>query len=403
MDRSGPGVRIVKLSHDRASEGEPLDLEGRIIGFTFEDAERKADRVSLQLDNYDLSLFGRPELKGGSILEVSWGYPELMSPPRRVIIKKYKGFTRLTVEGHALSAMLNSRAKIRHWENVTRSDVVKTIAKENGYKGGFVSVQDTVGKQDVINQSAETDARFLRRLAAQEEFEFFVDHTGLHWHERRQHTVSTRSFTYFADPGRGDVISLSVESDLGRRAGSVSVRGRDPLQKATIESSSTSDSVDRTTLGDVIEVVDPLTGCTSVETRNATETVHSTAITSQEEIERESQARFRRAERSTLELSMRVVGDPALRAKSVIELNGLPPFLSGKYYMTEVKHAISSSGYTCDLKLTRDGLGRALRRQDRPQGGQKNRNEQPTKDELLEVEVVDPETGESRLEYRPVS
>lgn len=45
-DRSGPGVRITVLSNERAPSGEPLNLDGRILGFTYEDAERKADQVA---------------------------------------------------------------------------------------------------------------------------------------------------------------------------------------------------------------------------------------------------------------------------------------------------------------------------------------------------------------------
>ena len=86
--RSSPGVRVTVLSHERAPSGEPLNLDGRILSFTFDDAEKKADQVSLQLDNFDLALFEREELAGGATLEVSWGYPGNMAPPRRVVVKK---------------------------------------------------------------------------------------------------------------------------------------------------------------------------------------------------------------------------------------------------------------------------------------------------------------------------
>ena len=69
VDRSAPGVRITLLPDEQAEGGEPLDLGGRIIAFTFEDAERKADQVSIQLDNFDLSLFDREDLAGGAVLE----------------------------------------------------------------------------------------------------------------------------------------------------------------------------------------------------------------------------------------------------------------------------------------------------------------------------------------------
>ena len=400
VDRSAPGVRITLLPDERAGTGEPLDLGNRIVGFTFEDAERKTDKVSIQLDNFDLSLFDREDLMGGAVLEVSWGYPGNMAVPRRVVVKKLKGFNALTVEGQATSVLMNREAKTRSWENVTRSEVARQIAEEHGYSGELLDVEDTEEVLDVINQACETDARFLRRLAAREEFEFFVDDGGFHFHERRQDAPPAHVFTWYADPGRGDVLSVNVESDLVKRAGRVTVRGRDPMERSTIESTTSNDTADRTTLGEVVEVVDPETGATSIETRNATAAVHPTSAPTEGRARRESAARFRRAERATVKLSMQVVGDPTLHAQSIVEVRGISGLLSGKYYVSEVKHVISSSGYTCELKLTRDGQGQRARRLAREQRGERNTSRPRTDGEMTQVEAVDPETGATRIEYR---
>jgi len=400
IDRSAPGVRITLLADERAESGEPLELGSRIIGFTFDDAESKADKLSLQLDNQDLSLFDREDLMGGATLEVSWGYAGNMAVPRRVVVKKLKGFTTLEVEGQALSTLMNREAKTRSWENVTRSSVVRQIAEEHGYEGQFIDVEDTGEVLDVVNQTAETDARFLRRLASREEFEFYVDDGGFHFHERRQEAAPTHVFTWYSDSGRGDILSINVESDLIKRAGSVTVRGRDPMSRSTIESSSSNDSTNRATLAEVVEVVDPESGSTSLETRNATASVHPTSAPTAGRAARESAARFRRAERSTVKLSMQVVGDPTLHAKSIVEVRGVSGLLSGKYYVTEVKHVVSSSGYTCELKLTRDGQGRRARQVAREQRGERNTSRPRTDGEMTQVEAVDPETGSTRIEYR---
>jgi phage protein D len=400
LDRSAPGIRLTLLADERAASGEPLDLGGRVIGFTFEDSERKTDKVSIQLDNFDLSLFDREDLTGGATLEVSWGYPGNMAVPRRVVVKKLKGFTTLTVEGQATSVLMNREAKTRSWENVTRAEVARQIAEEHGYSGELIDVEDTAEVLDVVNQTAETDARFLRRLAAREEFEFYVDDGGFHFHERRQDAAPSHVFTWYADPGRGDVLSVDVESDLVKRAGRVTVRGRDPMERATIESTASNSSSDRATLAEVSEVVDPETGATSLQTRNATASVHPTSAPTAGRASRESDARFRRAERATVKLSLRVVGDPTLHAKSIVEVRGISGLLSGKYYVTEVKHVISSSGYTCDLKLTRDGQGQRARRLAQEQRGERNTSRARTDGEMTQVEVVDPETGATRIEYR---
>ena len=172
------------------------------------------------------------------------------------------------------------------------------------------------------------------------------------------------------------------------------------MRRATIESLASNETSDRATLAEVIEVVDPETGTTSLQTRNATASVHPTSASTEGRAQRESDARFRRAERGTVKLSMQVVGDPTLHAKSIVEVRGISSLLSGKYYVTEAKHVISSSGYTVELKLTRDGQGQRARALAQQQEGEKNTSRPRADGELTQVEVVDPETGQTRIEYR---
>lgn len=400
VDRSGPGVRLTLLPDERAASGEPLDLGDRLISFSFEDSERRADKVSLQLDNFDLSLFDRDDLMGGAVLEVSWGYAGNMALPRRVVVRSLKGFTALTIEGQALSVLMNREARTRCWENVTRSDVARAIAREHGYDGALADIDETEEVFDVINQTAETDARFLRRLASREEYEFLVDEGGFQFHERRQHTAPTHVFTWYADQGRGDVMSVNVESDLVRRAGRVTVRGRDPMERRTVEAAASNETAERATLSETVEVVDPETGETAVEQRNATANVRPTAAGTPGQVQREAAARHQRAERATIKLSMQVVGDPTLRAGTVVELRGISSLLSGRYYLDEVKHTVSSSGYLCDLKLSKDGTGRQARERAQTQQGERNRSEARAGGELTEVEVIDPESGAAAIQYR---
>ncbi|MCP3104527.1 late control protein D [Myxococcus sp. K15C18031901] len=404
LDRSAPGVRLTLLAHEKARSGEPLSLEGRVLSLTFEDSSTTADKLSLQLDNFDLALFDRAELVGGAVLEVSWGYPGLMAPPRRVVVKKLKGFQVLTVEGQALSALMHREAKTRTWQGKTRGQVVREVAAEYGYEGDSVHVEDTGEPLDTIHQAGETDARLLRRLAAREEYEFHVDDRGLTFARRNQASAPTHVLWWYADSGRGDILSVNVESELGRRVGKAQVRGRDALSKKNIEAQASSGTVERTTLADFLEVVDRITGTTALQLRNATTSVQPTSASTPAQAQRESEARFRRAEAGTVKLALQVVGNPSLRAKSVVEVRGISRLLSGKYYVTEAKHVLSSSGYTTDLKLSRDGTGRRQQaspeKEGQPQGGQPNVCMPATGGVLTELEVVDKRSGTTHVEYR---
>lgn len=419
-DRSAPGVRVTVLADERAREGEPVELAERILSFTFEDSERRADKAVLQLRNDDLALFAREELMGGHLLEVSWGYPGHMSTPRRVVVRSVKGFETLSIEGRALSTLMDRQARTRSWRGMTRSEVAGAIAQEYGFDD--FDIDDTAEAIDVIAQVGETDARFLRRLAAREEFEMYVDEGGFHFHQRRQGSAPTRVLTWYADPRRGDVMSVSVESDLVRRVGRVTVRGRDPLTRTNIEESANNGTTERVTLADVPSVIDPETGATGraeprapqpAARRNATESVRTTTAPTPGRARREAQARFRRAERASVKLSMKVIGDPTLRAGTVVEVRGISELLSGLYYLTSVKHTVDASGYVCELKATRDGTGRrshALRSgrsarssagEEPELGGERNRSRaRDPNGEPEAVDRIDRETGRTVREYR---
>jgi phage protein D len=397
-NRSAPGVRVTLFKDEKATTGEPLDLGTRLLSFAFEDCEQKVDKLTLTLDNFDLALFDREALMAGAVLEVSWGYPDAMAPPRRVVVKSMKGFQTLTLEGQALAALMNQQAKTRRWESKSRADVVRDVAKESGYDGAFVDIEDTKEVIDVVNQTAETDARFLKRLAAREGFAFWIDGTGLHFHRRKQDAPPAHVFTWYSDE-RGEVLSINVESDLVKRAGSVAVKGRDPMGKTTLDSSSTADTAKRSTLGDVLEVVDPKTGTTTLLKRNATASVAPTSSSTATAAAREAEARFVKAERETVKLTMQVVGDPSLAAKSIVEVRGVSSLLSGKYYVTDAKHSISSSGYTCDLKLSRDAKGKVADGGAKPQTGDKNAAALKKAGEKKQVEMIDKATGASHVEY----
>jgi hypothetical protein len=396
-------VRVTILPSAKATNGTPVDLSGRIVSFTFEDAESKADKVSLTLDNFDLSFFDRPELLGGALLEVSWGYPGNMAPPRRVVIKKLKGFTTLTIEGQALSMQMNQKVQTRGWQNMKRSDVVRQIASEYGYEGASIVIDDTSEVFDVINQCAETDAWFLRRLAAREHFSFWIDDTGFHWHLRKQGTPPTHVFTWYSDPDQGEVISIDVESDLVKRAGGVTVKARDPAGKSTMTVSADKDSVKRDTLGSEKDVYEPEQGGLVATLKNiATSVERSSAALKQPHAQREADARFIRSERETFKVSMQVVGDPTLRAKQIVELRNVSALLSGKYHVNEVKHTISGSGYVCDLKLTRDSHSHAAASGNTTPGagGAPNNQKPPPGGTLTELEVPDPEHGGTAIAYK---
>jgi uncharacterized protein len=395
--RTEPSLFVRVVPEGRAAER--VDVSERVLSFVYEDAEHKADKLVLSVDNWDLRNFDDPVWKKGNLLEVSWGYPGDMAPTRQVVIQKVTGFQVLAVEGHGTAVLMNKVARCRTFENVRRSDVVRRIAHDNGYGTAVQDIEDTQHVLPLITQARMTDAQLLRRLADREGFQFYVDFDGLHFHQRRLGQRPTRVLRWFTPPVVGEVLTINIDNDVTAKPGAVSVRGRDPIRKKDIDERGSNDQTKRDSLAPVIELVDPETGTTRFERRNIAEDIRSTAEPSSVTAKREADARYRAAQQLTVELSASVIGDPSLLAKTVVEIQGISRRLSGKYYVKEAKHKIDGAGYTVDLKCLRDGhseLGGAPSK-GKPNGGTAA---DADPDALQPIELVDPETGKTHVEYR---
>jgi len=401
MNRDAP-IFYVKVS-PKGARGDPqerVDVSGRILGFGFEDDEKKADVLKLSVDNFDLTQIDGPHWRKGQVLIAAWGYVGAMTPERECVIKKVSGSNPLTIEAHAKSVLMDREIRSRTWDNKTRSEVVKEIAEANGYLGDRVHIQATEVKYESITQARLSDAQFLRHLANKEGFEFFVDFDGLHWHERKLGQRPVKTLTYYIDPGKGDIQKWSIDGDITKRPSSVKLRGRDPLRKATFEAKADNQSTsNRDTLGDTLEVIDAQTGASlgdrSINTSHD-ETL-PTSEASKEGAERAAAGRYKRAQANTIKLTVEIIGDPDLVAKSVIQVNGIGETLSGRYYISSISNDVQSGGFLQKLRLKRDASSSSASGGGVAAAGKKNA--QPAKQnggDPVPVEVIDPVTGKSR-------
>ncbi len=355
-DRSAP-LLLVKLE---TQDGEFRVVTDEVLSFKYTDKERSADVLKLQVDNSDLSQFDDPVWRKGGKLRVQWGYPGGMSPERTVVITSVKGFRELQIEANALSVVMNRVVKCRTFDNTTISQVVRDIASENGFGPDLQIIDEFDEVQEVITQARLTDAQFLRRWASRVGAEFWVDFDGLHFHERRMGEAPVRVITYHEDPEAGDIIGEpTIENDLTARPGRVRVRGRNPMNREDIAEDADNDSdADRPTAAPIIEIIDPDTGnTTTVERTLASEDTVPTADATPAAARRRARGRFRRAQQVAVKMSVPIIGDPLLLAKTIVEIRGMGQRLSIRYYTTEVEHDLSPGGYTCKVKLVSDGHG----------------------------------------------
>jgi phage protein D len=252
MDRTSPVVLIQLIANDgtEVELGPELQFQDIVLSMTYQDLDKKTDKWTLVLDNFYLDLFDSGVFLRGNTMDVMWGYPGAMSPKRRMTITAIKGFHRLTVEAYPEFAVkLNRHRECHTYRNVTRSDVARIIAERNELSALSV-IQDSKIVYETINQAAETDAQLLRRLASREGWEFYVDYTGLHFHERQFGVAPIRKFIYYSDPGKGTITKFNVTSEIYKRVGVANVMGRDPESREDVGASADNDNADRDTLGE---------------------------------------------------------------------------------------------------------------------------------------------------------
>lgn len=419
-DRSAPRIFIRAAPSGVGGEALRVDLAGRLTSMTYDDEERRADKLTLELDNYDLALYDDPAFKKGMELEVAWGYAGNMTPVRTVIVTSIKGGLAVTVEANARSLLMNTVTRNRRFEHMRRSDVVRQIANEAGYvQDDVLDIEETPHVLESVQQARLTDAQFIRRLANLEGFQFFVDQTGFHFHRRRVGQAPAKVLVWFTDR-TGTIRDFNVENDITARPrpGRTRLQGRDSLARADIDvHSDDSEDADRPTLSPVREVIDPESGRARIEV-GAEETLPTSAGDAAS-AQREATGRFRRHEQMAVKLTLECVGDPGLLAKTVIEVQGLGRRMSQRYYVKKASTKIDGGGYLVSLTTVSDGSGghstestlaRGLSLLDPgpPTSGRPNTapapegasDAAPTEGAPLEPrEEIDPEGGGSRTRY----
>lgn len=351
---------VVEVLPDGGSATGPLDLSDRVLSFELEDNERKADRLRITVDNFDLANFDDPVWRHGTILRVSFGNGEQVSPVREMIVLKVTGGRVLTIEAKDRAVAMDTVKRRTVFENLTRSEVAQQVAIANGFQS--TDIEPTPERFEIINQGNLTDAQFLRKLAHLEGYQFFVDFDGLHWHRRRTGQAPIRTLTYYAnDPEAfGDILDFSVENDITRKPGRVRVRSRDPIQQTEVEAvADNATDTGRDTLQEFIGVIDPESAELTLQVRVGVEETVPSNVQTQEDATREATAKYRLAAQRAVQMTLKIRGAPSLLAKSVVNITGLGARLSGRYYIKSITHPLSGSqGYVSNLKVVSDGYGR---------------------------------------------
>lgn len=401
LNRGAPQFHVKILKEGVAkAERIGVDVDAKILTLSFEDTE-KMHKLKMTVDNFDLRHFDKPIIKTGNILEFSFGYPGSMSPPREAVVTKVTGGTVLAIEALGKEYLMHKVLKSRRFEQMSRSQIARQVAEENGYGQAEQDIEDTVEVLRWTLQVRQTDYGLLRELAGKEGFELYCDGTGFHFHKRRLGQKPKRVFTWYTG---GDLLEFpKIEIDITSKPGAVTAVGRDPLKKTDIkEKADNASTTGRPALAPVVEVVDVATGQTSLQTRTATETTVATTATSAADAKNQAKGAYQKSQMAAVKFKVNCVGDPQMSAKTIVTFAGIGALLNGNYYLATVTHKFGHS-YTMELDCRRDGsngAGGSGGGTPAKSLGKKNDAVPDPHTGMVAVEVVDEATATTRVEWR---
>ncbi|MHB9037908.1 MAG: phage late control D family protein [Armatimonadota bacterium] len=389
---------LIEIEGHRLSK----DITHKITSFVFEDNEEEMDVMEVTVTDRNLQFVDHPLFQEGNEIVARFGYVGNLSGRRVAVIKEIDydfpdgGDPTIRLKAYDKGHKLAGRQIQRVWQKpapgILYSEIAERIASEHGLTP---VVTKTVGRHLRVAQGNMSDAQFLKQLAAKSRdkdgkgvtgYAFYIQDNELHFHPRRLEKRPALALEYFTDrEGVLRSFKPSTQSQGVKGAGTeTKAVGVDPRKKGKTEHvANNATTSDRTSLGKKTYLVDGNTGDGKYRKQESGKVVPSydRSESFHEEPRQEpaldlAESRFKEAELRQVEATAVTIGIPALVAKQNIEVRGVGRKFSGTYYCASVRH-IFGDGYSCELKLKRNALGKGAGAKSAEVGGNKNEQAAP--------------------------
>jgi phage protein D len=241
---------------------------------------------------------------------------------------------------------LRMTRRTRTFENVTDAGVAQQIANEHGLQPD-VSLNGPT--HQVLAQVNQSDLAFLRERTRANDAEMWVEGDKLLAKPRAQRDGGTLQLSY-----RGTLREFSVMADLARQATSVTASGWDVAGKSALKH-----EADEAVISG--ELNNGESGAKILQSAfggRKEALAHTVPLTAQE-AQAFAESYFRMNARRFLTGRGVAEPDAGLRVGSFVELSGLGPLFSGKYYLAEVRHRFDrKNGLRTEFIGEKPGMGR---------------------------------------------
>jgi phage protein D len=330
----------------------PPDVDGQLESALVIDRLAMPDTFSLVFRDPDRDILERAGLEIGKKVTISTALgedapEELISGEVTSIEADYDSLgSRAIIRGYDLSHRLTAGRKTQTFQDVTLSDVAKTIAQAAGLQA---DVDPSGGRFDHVIQPNQSDLDFLYSLAKGIGFDCRVEGDKLLFKK------PTDSGT---GPSEGDVeteeptqlvwsrnlLEFRARVSAVAQVSGVKVRGWDIAEKkAVIGEASTSATTADVTLKPA-DLADKVGGQTLV--------VVDQPVGSQREADALATAKAEQVGSSAFEATAVALGSPALKAGVAVSISGVDPALAGKWVISSSRHEFGAGAYRTHLECS---------------------------------------------------
>lgn len=245
-----------------------------------------------------------------------------------------EGQPSIVVQGMDRSFFMMHSAKSSLWLNKKVSDVVKEIGGKYGLQ---VQVDDTTAMKPTIEQFKTSDFHFLKKLASELNYYFFVIEQKLYFKKPTPSASPIVTLMY----GK-NLRSYSASVDISNQVGQFVVRGADPKTREPFQATSQSVNKYGTNGRTGKDIMNALTS-------QSVEIVYSDA-NSQAEAQTAANALANERAMDLISGEGECNGIPELRAGRNIKLEGLSPKFNQTLLLVSVTHLMNNQGYVTQFR-----------------------------------------------------
>ena len=302
--------------------------QGNSIGFMYFDRKKLDFGKSMQIK------IDRDKIFDGRISALEAGFPEARAPEVAVLLEDRFQNLRMT-------------QRTRTFADASDADVMRRIANDHGLQPNIDASGPTYKVLAQVNQS---DLSFLRERARAIDAEIWLDDRALYCKTRSKRNNGTVKMNFGAE-----LREVCVTADLAGQRTSVSVNGWDISGKAAMTHEATEQILGGELNGDTSgpNILNSTFG-------KRKEAVAHTIPLSSREAQAKAETLMRMTARRFVVARGVAIGDAKLRVGTFVDMQGLGPLFSGKYYLCHVKQMFDGmQGFRTEFTAERPGIGKA--------------------------------------------